>query len=258
MLERCRRSGQIHIAMLTAAEMGDTVRGTALLLGNGINRINSAFSWEELIKRLLEYTDATPYVSKAGKPFHLLYEQLVLQSQRRGGHSESEIKDQIARLGKQIRPHPVHRQIVRMGFRHILTTNYDYALDEAFPGGLRACRSTSRVNEKRYNLFRKRKNGNTTLWHINGEANKPESIVLGYEQYSGYLQHLRNYFFSGAKFSEIDFDSVIHKLKENRRSIDSWVDVFLTYDLYILGLSMDFAELCLWWLITYRARRSIS
>ena len=36
--------------------------------------------------------------------------------------------------------------------------------------------------------------------------------------------------------------------------LQSWVDLFFTNDLHIFGLSLDFVEIDLWWLLTYRAR----
>jgi hypothetical protein len=34
----------------------------------------------------------------------------------------------------------------------------------------------------------------------------------------------------------------------------SWVEYFFTHDVHILGLNLDFVEMHLWWLLTYRAR----
>ena len=33
----------------------------------------------------------------------------------------------------------------------------------------------------------------------------------------------------------------------------SWIDLFFTHDIYIVGLKLDTNEIDLWWLLTYRA-----
>src|SRR5260370_4631508 len=34
----------------------------------------------------------------------------------------------------------------------------------------------------------------------------------------------------------------------------SWLDFFFTRNVYVLGLALDFIEIHLWWLLTFRAR----
>ena len=34
----------------------------------------------------------------------------------------------------------------------------------------------------------------------------------------------------------------------------SWIDNFFTKDIYIIGLNLDFVEIDLWWLLTFRER----
>ena len=46
-------------------------------------------------------------------------------------------------------------------------------------------------------------------------------------------------------------------LKSGRVNVNSWLDLFFTKDVHIVGLSLDYVETDLWWLITYRARRKL-
>ncbi len=50
--------------------------------------------------------------------------------------------------------------------------------------------------------------------------------------------------------------SSIHNIqinqKENKKI--SWIDIFLNDNIYILGLGLDFGEIDLWWLLSYRNR----
>ena len=35
---------------------------------------------------------------------------------------------------------------------------------------------------------------------------------------------------------------------------ESWIDLFFTHNIHIIGLALDFVESDIWWLLTYRAR----
>ncbi len=65
--------------------------------------------------------------------------------------------------------------------------------------------------------------------------------MLGYDHYlksiSTIHQDLEKYF-----------------VKDKEKHFLSWMDVFLKDDIYILGLELDFGELDLWWMISYRNR----
>jgi len=44
-------------------------------------------------------------------------------------------------------------------------------------------------------------------------------------------------------------------MKKGKVENNSWLDLFFQRDVHIIGLTLKFVELDLWWLITYRARR---
>jgi hypothetical protein len=39
------------------------------------------------------------------------------------------------------------------------------------------------------------------------------------------------------------------------KEVQSWIDLFFITDIHIIGLTLDFVETDLWWLLTYRARQ---
>ncbi|MDT3249730.1 hypothetical protein QZQ97_02170 [Serratia sp. root2] len=99
---------------------------------------------------------------------------------------------------------------------------------------------------------------NKKVWHIHGALNNPNSIILGYEHYSGYLQSMRGYTTTGSQYSNESFNKPLTKrLKENDVG-NSWIDDFFTKDVYVLGLSLDFVEIDLWWLLTFRERSRLT
>ncbi|WP_269845124.1 SIR2 family protein [Geothermobacter hydrogeniphilus] len=138
----------------------------------------------------------------------------------------------------------------------MLTTNYEFTLEKPALNKSVNLKNSGAVSEQKYSLFRQFEISGKRFWHIHGDANHPQSIALGYEQYSGYLQNMRNYMVSGTKdnYKSIKLEALIKRLKRGDYSITSWIDLFFSHDIHILGLGLDFVEIHLWWLLTYRAR----
>ncbi len=187
------------------------------------------------------------------KPFALVYEEILLAGATPDKQSdEQEMKRRIANLVGELIPNEFHRSIANSPVKHILTTNYDYCFELASIH--RNTRSNLQV-ETKYSVFRRRTIGEQSVWHIHGEVAVPNSITLGYDQYSGYLQKLRGHATAGRdseggspfKRGDMEFDSV-------EGTTYSWLDVFLRDDIHILGLALDYTEIDLWWALTYKAR----
>ena len=231
------------------------LRKKVLLLGNGINRINNDYSWKKLLEGLLSFVGKSSNINLRDKPFPLLYEEIYLQGLKHSNISESEMKAFISGQISKLLPNILHSEIIKMNFQHILTTNYDYTLEKSLPNGLESTRAVSKIKEKKYSVLRSRKNNSTNIWHIHGEQDVPNSLTLGYEHYSGYLQQMRNYLISGLTYKKTSIPSLIERLKRKDTEIMSWIDLFFQKDIYILGLNLDFAEIHLWWLLTYIARK---
>lgn len=237
---------------------------TILLLGNGVNRISNDYSWEDLLEDLIKFIGKESVINlKEEKPLTLLYEELVLRTKRFQNRKELELKKEISKLITQnFKPNIFHKQVLELiGIQHILTTNYDYNFEKAHNY------EWGKVNlypEKKYNMFRRRKIGNKYVWHIHGEAEVPNSISLGHEHYAGYIQKMRNYLTSGIPTKKKRINSPIFSSRPNhdytiedlekKRGIYSWVDLFLGCNVHIVGLSLDYTEIDLWWLIIYKER----
>ena len=115
--------------------------------------------------------------------------------------------------------------------------------------------------ETKYNLFRRRKVGQKYIWHIHGESDVPNSITLGHEQYAGQLQKMRNYATANrtTKSRDVSQFKLKNELFDTDGSTYSWLDIFLRDNVHILGLSLDYTEIDLWWLLSYKERlRQIS
>lgn len=230
-----------------------------LLIGNDINNATESYSWSDLIDRLIHFAKIDKAISKVNKPFPLLYEEIYLRSAAEFSTIESSIKKFIASETERLKPNPLHSAILDLGVENLLTTNYDLSFEKASGTDLKKCKNQGIIKENTYNLFRYHKTDRHKIWHIHGSETNPNSITLGYEHYSGYLQQMRNYTASGTigTYKAKDFHSLIRRIKENAVLDESWVDFFFTKDIYIFGLNLDFVELHLWWLFTFRARAKV-
>ena len=79
---------------------------------------------------------------------------------------------------------------------------------------------------------------------------------MGYEHYGGQLQQIRSFIIYGKKNKalNIDIKSLRYRIGHLEDNPDSWIDLFFKSDIHIIGLSLDFIEIELWWLLAYRAK----
>ena len=238
-----------------------------LLLGNGINRLSNEYSWSDLLDELIKATGKSEVITyREEKPFTLLYEEIYLRTLKYLQSKEIRLKGKIANLVlSKFTPNAFHTKFLNLSVEHILTTNYDYNLEKS---SYNDCGKAANVlTERKYNLFRRRSVNGRYIWHLHGEADVPNSITLGHEHYVGYLQKMGNYLkgkiTSKRKGKDKEIRSPIQKAiykREEIRAFDrdntiySWVDLFLMNDVYILGLSLDYTEIDLWWLMIFKER----
>lgn len=236
------------------------MRDYSLLIGNGINNIIIGNSWFDVLNSLGKTYEIK--IDTNGKPFPLAYEEIYfnISNKNVNGFSESKIKDSIASKIKLIQPNEIHEKILELECNNILTTNYDLAFEYCLDNSIRSedLKNEGVIKESKYNIFRHHKIKNKNIWHIHGALNNPSSIILGYEHYSGYLQSMRGYTTTGSQYSNESFNQPLTKRLERNDVGNSWIDDFFTKDVYIVGLNLDFVEIDLWWLLTFRERNRIT
>ncbi len=222
-------------------------RPQVLLLGNGVIRAYSdkALSWQDLLKRI--GTREVPDNLGIPMPLEIVlrtedHVDMVLDHHYRELYGVVDTKD----FGDTL------RSIFDIGFDHILTTNYSYELEEAALGVpmftdeelKQLIRHSTEVKdeEQEFMLFTCNEvsvNGKSCrIWHIHGEARKPNSIVLGHLYYGNLLTRCSGYLYGDAGCEEGE--------------VFSWVDAFMLGDVYTLGFGYDFSEMDLWWLLDYK------
>jgi len=233
---------------------------SSLFIGNGINRLTKGYSWFRLLKNLINQLGKSNTIQyQKEKPFTLLFEELVTRAVKFRHMKEIDLKSKIAKSINQIQYNAFHKKLMELNFSHILTTNYDYNLEKSVSDEFK---NTSFFKETKYSLFRRRTANNTNIWHIHGEADVKNSIMLGHDQYVRYSSEIRNYLFTGSStisadypvISFIKWEPVIYDFENSDRPY-SWVDVFLRDDIHVLGFTLDYTEIHLWWLLAYKERQ---
>ncbi|MCX2708617.1 SIR2 family protein [Pseudomonas sp. DCB_BG] len=231
----------------------------SLILGNGINRVAMQKGWGEILRELaihFDGVDLLPYIET--KPLSMFVEELCARSKLSFRKAEHEVKVEFAGLLKQIKPVLAHERICNL-FKVILTTNYDFTIEEALAGPMHS--PDFLAPESRYSLFRRHIAANKEIWHIHGDVGRPGSMLLGFDHYAGNLQKIRNYVTDSVEVKGAAWGRVSSAAKggnlefTDNRKIYSWVDYFLRDHLHIVGLSLDFTEIDLWWLLLHKRRR---
>lgn len=237
-----------------------------ILVGNGINYLGGTpISWSKLLEKLMEYDpfkfDELPYV--------MAYEKIRFDWQTfHNDNNSSRLKEYIAR---ELKHHPGNetcKKILESGFTNYITTNYDYALENSFKKlnpdhNVKNSEENKNLREKYYSIRR-----NTLLtknekivgkvWHIHGEIDPSNSIMLGFNHYVGSVAKVDSYL--KGKYNSDSNPNIppIKKIEDkiSSKSYDnlSWIELFFNSDVHIVGFSFDFYEIDLWNILTKRAR----
>ena len=82
--------------------------------------------------------------------------------------------------------------------------------------------------------------------------------MLGLDHYCGSVSKLDAYMKGKYRYTlnqkEQAVEKMEDKIKHNRYDQFSWIDCFFNSNLHIVGLSLDYTEIDLWWLLNKRAR----
>lgn len=221
---------------------------TSLLIGNGLNRTlgNFSISWDALIRDIANENDIE-YIDNLSLPleFESVVNGILKNQIQPTDKLYLDLKKRIATKVKDVRlPHnAIHNRIKDLNVNNILTTNYDYLLEQVFDSDYHY-----EGDKKNKYLFEKiSAYQNVKIFHIHGFAGIPNSICLGYEHYVGLTQNIRSKIHSK---EELRIKAL---LKGEMVEKEYWVDKFFTSDMYILGLGLTESEIDLWWLLTFRA-----
>lgn len=234
-----------------------------LFLGNGLNRAYGGLDWTEAIEKIQTNNNintASTYYQKV--PATLM---AIVATENRiedvlSTKKAEDIKFGVKDMTSMYTP---LQSLIHSGFKYILTTNYSYeierAIDKKFSrkGKYRSLKirvfnkSTQGDPEKRFLLHTYNELtdsfGSYKIWHIHGEGRKRKTVALGHHFYGKLLGEYKD---------EVD---LIKKASTDgsggkiRKEYESWIDLFLNGDVYMVGFGLDFAEYDIWWLLIQKA-----
>lgn len=230
----------------------------AILIGNGLNRCYTKTSWDELLQNIAnEYSVEFNNTNSFPLEFESISNQILSKEKVPSDKIYNELKGKISENLKNKKPENLHKLFTRdLPTKHILTTNYDYMLEKSYSAEWSEDK-VKRTGETRYSLYRKINIGKKNFYHIHGEVNQVSTICLGYEHYAAYLAEMRKYLkTNNKKTNKKKTDTKIQHIVNKEIGVnekESWLNLFFTHDIYIVGLTLDPCEIDLWWLLTYRA-----
>lgn len=237
--------------------MNDTI-----LFGNGLNNLSkNRIPWTDLLNRI----KGKAKFDNGELPNTFIYERAVFENKTIKDIRETEfdIKLSIAELLSTIETNEFYEILFDLKCKNYLTTNYDYAF-RYYITQTEKYLSYNNSTEDIYSIRRqtriidKRENEVCKIWNIHGEIDTPVSIMLGLDHYCGSVSKLDAYVKGTYEFQEdskpIKIKKITDKLKLKEFDNRSWAELFFTTNIHILGLSLDYSETDLWWILTKRAR----
>lgn len=231
------------------------------LIGNGILRgYDPGYgypSWESILK-LLSDEFSVPINDLNLKPLPLVFEKIRLQLIRDQKNPNTLLKYVADLIDCPTYKRSQLTDIFGGITKNVLTTNYNDAIAsvKAFNFPITG-KYYMELEEKYHSLFRAQTDGKKDLWKIHGDTQRPNSILLGYNQYAKYMGQIKDYLYKGIKYKNIDhpLQSPLMGKKpdfnfDKSGNLYSWVDIFLRDQIHIVGLGLDFSEIIMWWLIS--------
>lgn len=229
----------------------------SILFGNGLNRISdNSVSWNELLNKIKAGND----FSDKTLPNTMIYERIFMEKHQPNVSEradEMEIKRKIAEAMEGQGSNSVYDTLASLNLSNYMTTNYDYAFGKSLGDEV-----IKHSIEDIYSLRRRREyltdNKSINLWHVHGEIDSPKSIMLGLDHYCGSVSKLDAYVKGRYKYKKdnkrTSVASMTDKLKNKNFCYTSWVDLFFSTNVHIIGFSLDYSETDIWWVLNKRAR----
>lgn len=259
-----------------------------LFIGNGLNRVSADMSWAAVLRELVPrraagapdtVSAALParFVdSLAAKPFTLAFEELCFLTAEHGladdgapvGDLEATLKRRVAENIGSLPHNDLHVQAMATvadaaarAPQHIITTNYDYNLELGGQAASGLDFGASDTDETKYSLRRRRRatasgGGEVNVWHIHGEVDAPRTLMLSHDHYVRYINRMRRHV-PAEPGDEGDNGPGASGSRQRDEPPLTWVSLFLTGNVHVVGFGFDYTEIELWWLLSLKRREAL-
>lgn len=224
-----------------------------ILFGNGLNLLTDGnSSWSDLVS-----------VIKVAKneeriPFTLQFEAKLSELEKPYQISNKEVLTIIVKTLHNYKTNDIYIKLASLCVDNYITTNYDFTLKKALLS--LGYGSPNKNGCDKYSIRRKlhlNKSGQSTnIWHIHGDIDSITSIMLGLSYYGAKIARMKDYI--DGKYSydfsktKIRIGPLKTRLLTGIANPESWIDLFFTSDVHILGYGFYYDEIDLWWLLAKR------
>ena len=242
-----------------------------IFIGNGINRISNNLSWNNLLIELqqedLQGLKVNPEPLPNSLPSTLKYEFILLSSyirrkfninDEKENDRQLKLKESIAQKMSFFIGNEIYDRLVDIPSVQFITTNYDHVLDKTLiDKGFKFVERNS--SETLYNIRRfrsyEKEDSLTKIFPIHGDIDAPKSITIDYNHYCGTVAKIDSYLKGSYEWEKgVKIVPIDKRIKNNDNYIYSWIDHFFFSDIHIIGFSLEWVEIELWWLLDKRRR----
>lgn len=221
----------------------------SILFGNGFNYFSENFediSWDGILQSLnKDGKSKNESTFQNSMPYTFQYECTYL-TYRKNGRRELEIKNKVKEQVQKLEPNIMYESLSKLKTSNFLTTNYDHAFEKTlYKSPSSEEHNQIRYSTKRHKVFNLDDDREIRLWYIHGDIDYPSSIMLGFDQYAGTLSMIKSRI-----TSSLSSDGIYNAPPK----VSYWVDLFFTSHIHIIGLSLDYSEIDIWWALDKRQR----
>lgn len=155
------------------------------------------------------------------------------------------ISNEISSLG--LTGNECHMAFRNLGMNNIVTTNYDQIFESMFD----VKKAIDNPGFSRNILCPVYKSQNIDFYHAHGLAIWKNTLCLGHEHYAALIGKIRNELYPNVddEFAE----NLIALVMGKRDAKPIWPELLFATNVSIVGLSLDYSEIDLWWLLSMRA-----
>lgn len=226
-----------------------------IFLGNGINRAFNQTSWSALIKSIHERNNPDlPYNDNSTLPMPM---QIIIATNDKVDKAMHDVSTKI-KFDITSEQKTFLKKFLDLPVNNIITANYTFEIEQAadIKNSMYSYRKIRQLTKKcsskeaKFNLFKNYHldSCDKKIWHIHGDIATPSTIIMGNYYYGKLLREIQDYipsFIRRFTYSE-----------KNKTDLSeySWVDLFLSNNVYMLGFGLDFNETDIWWLICCKKR----
>lgn len=226
----------------------------SILIGNGLNQCIEDVAWNEILNEFAKKRNL-PYDGKSAMQLPLEFEKLI-----RTYIEHKQLKNPIDAYGKAKRAIAkviaeiilpddiVHHKLKNLCVDNIITTNYDFLLEKTF--NVKKEHEFIRKKVPLVDSYTSKLDG-MKFYHPHGAISNPTTMCLGYAHYVKIINRLQHVI--AHKYGNKTSETAILKHLRGEKDIDHWATHFFDSDMAILGFGLDYSEIDMWWILSYRS-----